>query len=128
MKRLNILIMGLVASALLFGASPLRAQSPVFLSVIEDLPLMPGFVEDTDGALKFETEAGRIAEVTASGAGTTSAVVEFYSNALPQLGWQLETPMRYRREGEILVLEVLELEQNGAGVEVHYQVSPATEK
>ena len=128
MKRFNILVIGLLVCGLFLASLPLRAQSPVFLSVIEDLPLMPGFVEDTDGALKFETEAGRIAEITASGAGTASAVIEFYSHTLPQLGWQLETPTRYQREGEVLVLEVLELEQNGAGVEVHFQVSPETVK
>ena len=120
-----LVIRFLVIAGCLFSPFALQAQQPVFLSVIEDLPLMPGFVEDTDGALKFETAAGRIVEITASGAATTSAVIDYYSRTLPQLGWQLETPTRYVRDEEVLVIELLELEQNGAGVEVHFKLSPA---
>ena len=112
-------------AGVIFSPISVSAQQPVFLSVIEDLPLMPGFVEDSEGALKFETAAGRIVEITASGAGTTSAVVDYYSRTLPQLGWQLETPTRYTRDEEILVIDLLELDQNGAGVEVHFKLSPA---
>lgn len=128
MSKRDLIIAALLVAGLFYGPTPVQAQNPVFLSVIEDLPLMPGFVEDTDGALKFETAAGRIVEITASGAGSISAVVDYYTRALPQLGWQLETPTRYLREEEILVIEILELEQNGAGVEVHFKLSPASIK
>ncbi len=128
MRRYYILVAAMLVSGILAPVSASLAQSPVFLSVIEDLPLMPGFVENTDAALKFETEAGRIAEITASGPGTASAVVEFYSRTLPQLGWHLETPRRYQREDETLILEIIDLDQNGAGVEVHFQISPVAVK
>ncbi len=128
MKWCRFSLIALCLCGLTFTILPVHAQTPVFLSVIEDLPLMPGFVEDSDSALKFETEAGRIAEITASGAGTISAVIDFYSRTLPQLGWRLETPTRYRREGEILILDVLQLDSKGAGVEVHFLLSPATAK
>lgn len=128
MSLRHCLIVVLCFTAACLATPPAAAQQPAFLSVIEDLPLMPGFVENESGALKFETEAGRIAEVSASGAGTASAVADYYSRALPQLGWVQETVTQYRRDDEVLTLEMFELDQNGAGVEVHFTLSPAEKK
>lgn len=105
-----------------------RSQSPAFLSVIDDLPLMPGFVEDVEGALQFEAANGRIAETTATGDVAADAVLAFYTLTLPQLGWQLETPTHYRREGEELIIDVAELEANRNSVQVHFRLFPSEEK
>jgi hypothetical protein len=108
--------------------STLKSQAPTFLSVIDDLPLMPGLLEDTGGALRFDTATGRIAETLASGPYEAKAVIDYYAQTLPQLGWKLENLDRYLREGEILSIDVAN--SNGKSVEamVHFRLSPAGTK
>jgi len=119
---------GLVAAGLAVASVSAQAQSPAFLSAIEDLPLMPGLTEDVDGALQFDTANGRIAEITASGVASPSAVTDFYRRTLPQLGWQQVAPASYQREGEVLAIDVVELGANRIEVEVHFRVSPVDVK
>jgi len=79
--------------------------SAAFLSVSDDIPLMTGLIEPADGALVFDTPAGRIAEVTASGPLSAQAVRAFYADTLPQLGWRKTGANAWAREGEGLRLE-----------------------
>ena len=82
------------------------AQSASFLSVIEDLPLMPGLTEDLEAAMTFDSAGGRIAEARAQGALSAKAVRLFYHEALPQLGWRVRTGGGYARGTETLRLEI----------------------
>ncbi|MDH5187486.1 MAG: hypothetical protein OEW37_00860 [Rhodospirillaceae bacterium] len=77
------------------------AGEAVFLSVIDDLPLMEGLSESGDG-VQFESPQGRIAEVSATGNVKPQTLSDFYENALPQLGWKKISSGTYLREGEIL--------------------------
>jgi hypothetical protein len=73
-----------------------------FLSIAEDVPLMPGLAENADAAAVFDKPSGRIANAEAKGAVSANAVRQFYAATLPQLGWQALGTEQYRRERERL--------------------------
>lgn len=77
-----------------------------FLSIAEDVPLMPGLAESPDAATVFDKPSGRIAHTEARGKVSAAAVRKFYADTLPQLGWQSVGPEHYRREMEQLRLSV----------------------
>ena len=108
--------------------SSVQSQTPAFLSVIDDLPLMPGLREDTDRTLSFDTPNGRIAEITASGRVKVGGVTDYYSRTLPQLGWKLVTLDRYIREGEVLNIDIAESNEDGVYLLVHFRLSPSQTK
>lgn len=109
--RVRPLIAAVVAAGLLSAAGlatvfPSHAQeAPRFISVLDDLPLMEGLIEDVDSATVFDTARGRIVEVFATGALKQDRVLAFYDETLPQLGWRRVSPGVFRREGEALSLE-----------------------
>lgn len=122
MNRFSFLLALLVSALVL--ASPTRAQAPAFASIIEDLPLMEGLVEDMSAALQFDSAAGRIAEVTAVGPLSAGAVLGFYARTLPALGWRQMEPGRYRREAEELVIAISPNPAQPSSVSVHFRLSP----
>lgn len=75
-----------------------------FISTIEDLPLMPGLVEE-EGGMVFDSAQGRIVQVYAVGWVSEGEVNAFYVETLPQLGWRSEGPGVFSREREILKVE-----------------------
>lgn len=95
----------LLVPALSPGQAATQEPSRYFTE-LPDLPLMPGMAEMPDAGLSFDKPEGRIVEVYARGAGTADEVLRFYRRALPQLGWEAAGPARFRREGEVLDLEV----------------------
>jgi hypothetical protein len=92
-----------IALATIFLSQPVSAAER-FLSVIEDLPLMPGLEEISGSAIVFSKPQGRIVEVAAKGAITERTARSFYSRTLPRLGWQRVRPGHWWREGEQLIL------------------------
>ncbi|MCH7935590.1 MAG: hypothetical protein IH994_00675 [Proteobacteria bacterium] len=81
------------------------AQSPdAFVSAIEDLPLMPGLIEEK-GGMVFDSARGRIVETFATGWVSEGAVRDFYDQTLPQLGWRPLGTGAFQRENEILIVE-----------------------
>jgi hypothetical protein len=105
--RLKPLIAAVLAAGLLFAPAmkPQAQETPRFISVLDDLPLMEGLVEDAASATVFDTARGRIVEVYASGALQENRVLTFYDETLPQLGWRRVASGVFRREGEALSLE-----------------------
>ncbi len=98
------------------GAQTLRAQGGegvAYLSGIEDLPLMPGLAETSDGTLVFDTPSGRIVDAYASGNLRAATVLDFYGATLPQLGWRRLGPGRFGREDEVLRLEFPQVDSGG---------------
>ena len=91
--RLKPLIAPAVAAGLLFATAifpvfPSVAQEAAgFVSTIEDLPLMPGLIEE-EGGMVFDSARGRIVDAYATGPVSEAAVKEFYDDTLPQLGWR----------------------------------------
>ena len=107
--------------ATLLAPLPVAAQQVSgFLSVIEDLPLMSALIETGEG-VQFSTSQGRIAEATAKGNISRSAVLDFYEKTLPQLGWTPLGPGRFSREGETLELG---FEAKGERLSVRFAIVP----
>ena len=115
-----LIVAGIVAAF----ASTTRTLSAeqYFFSVIEDLPVMPQLVEDTDAAMTFESSAGRVAEVEANGLASSDAINVYYKQSLPQLGWLPQANGSYRRGNELLAIEV----KTGTGgtVKVLFHLGP----
>ena len=81
-------------------------QNSGFVPGIEDLPLMPGLKSVEPASTYFDSPAGRIVIAYAGGAPERPAILSFYAQALPQLGWTRLGDADYRRDGETLRIEV----------------------
>ena len=101
------------------------AEDAGFVTGTEDIPLMTELREDPGGDVVFDTPGGRIVEVFASGSTTRSAVEAFYAATLPQLGWRRIDAVSFRREDELLRLEITE---GTAGVTVRFSLSPGAKR
>lgn len=97
----GVAIGGLALAGIRASLSDAQAAAG-FLSIAEDVPLMPGLAENADAAAVFDKPSGRIANAEAKGAVTANAVRQFYAATLPQLGWQALGTEQYRRERERL--------------------------
>lgn len=118
-----------IVLAAALALAPLRAgAADRFLSAIEDLPLMPGLVEAEEGGLLFDSPAGRIVEAYARGPVGRAAVLGFYAETLPQLGWRQRSETTFTREGEVLTLdfpETAELAARPSRLTVRFGLAPA---
>jgi hypothetical protein len=116
------ILVALAALAMACAAvAQLRAEE--FLSVLDDMPLMPGLTELRDQASDFQTPEGRIIDGSASGSVDPRAVSSFYDQTLPALGWRREGPGRFLRDRERLVIAVAPGATKGA-VTVRFSVRP----
>ncbi len=102
---LALALLCLLVPALSIGQAATQEPGRYFTEV-PDLPLMPGMAEMPDAGVSFDKPEGRIVEVYAQGEGKADEVLRFYRRTLPQLGWEAAGPKRFRREGEVLDLEV----------------------
>lgn len=103
------------------GGAALAQAADGFVEGFEDLPLMPGLSSVAGSAVSFDSPYGRIVESVVRGRLQKAAVVSFYDRTLPQLGWVRSAGGDFRREGEILTLDI---HDRGPVVEVRFQVSP----
>ncbi len=100
---------GIVFAIVLICLAPMAAARS-FLSTIADVPLADGLHELPDAGFVFDKPQGRIVQLTASHqAGVTQqALMAFYQNSLPNLGWQASESgsglLTFTRRGEILRL------------------------
>jgi hypothetical protein len=117
---LGCLIATLLVAGLPHGAG---AQPASFLSVIEDLPLMPGLSEDLEAAMTFDSANGRIVEARALGGLPATAVRIFYRETLPQLGWRRLGGGGFSRGTETLRLEIVQ--QPEGRVSVRFVLRPS---
>ena len=110
--------------ALIFAAHlalATAAPAQTYVARIDDLPLMPGLVEQDGAGLVFDKPEGRIVEAVASGNGTPQAVADYYAKVLPQLGWQRRTDGSYTRDNERLAIAA---RTDGARITVQFTLSP----
>lgn len=132
LQPLPTIALGLILVFLSFGLAKANEDTVTFVSVIQDLPLMPGLREAPDDGLVFDTMAGRIVEAVAFGKVSRTDVLSFYGNTLPQLGWTYEKPTRFLREGEVLKLEFSDMEKpdkkSASILMVRFSLSPFPEK
>ncbi len=96
--------------------------APSFLSVIDDVPLMPGLAERRDAAVVFDKPEGRIVETEATGRLVRAEVLKFYAASLPQLGWQARGEGRFLRDREELALSFAS--GPGGALTVRFTLSP----
>lgn len=79
-----------------------------FVSGFEDLPLPAGLVQLEDGAVSFDSPAGRIVEAYAeSPTLTVEKIKKYYADTLVQLGWKQDKTVKnnalaFTRDGEAL--------------------------
>lgn len=95
----------LIAAFALALAQPAPAQEAAFLEGSEDIPLMGELAAVPDAGIVFDSPAGRIVESFAAGPTSREAVLGFYAETLPALGWTPESRVRFTREGESLSLD-----------------------
>jgi len=111
----------LIACALVAGLAAGSRAADRFLSAIDDLPLMAPLEEIADSAIVYSKPQGRIVEVSARGRASSEAVLAFYADTLPQLGWQAAADRVWQRGRERLTLSF----QNGpGGLIVQFSLAP----
>lgn len=116
LPRLAVMLLTLLLVA------PATAQGPVYLADVDDLPLAPGLVEDTDAGVAFDKPEGRIVQAVASGHADRAGVRAFYAETLPGLGWLPAGEHIWTRDRETLRME---LERKDDIVVVRFAIAPS---
>jgi hypothetical protein len=103
MRRWIMVLILLIAAAM-----PARgpAWAAEYLKAVSDLPLADGLKEQVDKATVFDTPLGRIVNAYATGNVKPEAVLDFYDETLPALGWDRQKAGTYRRKNETLKIDV----------------------
>jgi hypothetical protein len=96
--------LAVLAAVLLACCAP--AGDGSFFAGIDDLPLMPGLSENPAERSSFDSASGRIELRGAAGPATAEAILGFYADTLPQLGWQRLADDIFARGGERLRLDL----------------------
>ncbi len=99
MKRLLF-----IYACLILMNSPVFAGEAQYSTLIDDLPLMQGMVENQDKSLVFEKPTGRIIEAFAVINAKKDAITTFYKKNLPALGWKHQSELNFSRDGEQLTI------------------------
>ena len=86
-----------------FGAVASAAE---YLAAAGDLPLADGLKEQAEKSTVFDTPLGRIVNAYATGNVKPQAVLDFYDDTLPQLGWDRQKAGTYQRKKQILKIDV----------------------
>ena len=123
---LRLLLFLTLSTIIVVPVAATAQQATRFLSVMEDMPLMPGLEEAKDAAVTFDGPTGRIIEAFVAGSIQADVVRAFYAATLPQLGWARQTNGEYRRDGEILRLEVAPAPAGTKGADARFVLRPAT--
>lgn len=121
-RLLTRLFLYLMLAAAAVPAAWAQNKPAGFLSVIDDVPLMPGLSERADAAVVFDKPEGRIVEAEASGRLTRAEVLKFYASSLPQLGWRTRGEGKFLRDREELVLSFVS--GSGGSLTVRFTLSP----
>ncbi len=120
------LLFSLILSIVIVApVSATAQQAAQFLSVMEEMPLMPELKEVTDAAVSFDGPSGRIIEAFVAGSVQVDAIRAFYAATLPQLGWVRQANGEYRRDVEILRLDVSPAPVGATGAGAHFVLRPA---
>lgn len=123
MKRFTTFLTAVVLAVYLSPAAAWSAET--FVYGFEDLPLMRGLSQVAGNSVLFDTPQGRIVQASATGALTQAAVLKFYAETLPQLGWTRVAEDEFQREGEMLKLE---FDNAAPELEVRFLVEPVSRR
>lgn len=119
----SLMARALILSVALLGVlffTDAAAAAGAFLAEFEDLPLAPGLTE-LPGGMLFDSPGGRIVDATAEGEVTAQQVLAFYMQTLPELGWEKIGPASFRRDNEVLRIE---MDSGRRPLAVHFSVVP----
>lgn len=109
------------------SAAQLVAESGPFVPGFADVPVMPGLATAESEPLVFDKPGGRIVQAMLSGEVPRQAVLAFYDQTLPQLGWRRASDRVFVREGEELRLEFPQAAQPAkpkTGTAVRFTLTP----
>lgn len=81
------------------------AVAAEFFERLDDVPVMPALEPVDQAGIEFDTPAGRIVEAYAIGPVARQAVLSFYRDTLPQLGWRAGAGDAFLREDETLRID-----------------------
>jgi hypothetical protein len=83
------------------------AYATDYLTNARDLPLATGLKERTDVSAVFDTPLGKTVTAYAMGNMKPQAVLDFYDDALPRLGWERDRAGTFHRKKETLKIDVV---------------------
>lgn len=106
------------------AAPPAVADSGPFVPGFTDVPVMPGLATAESEPLVFDKPGGRIVQAVLSGQVPRQAVLAFYDQTLPQLGWRRTADRVFVREGEELRLEFPQPASRKAATAVRFTLTP----
>lgn len=89
--------------ALVGSAHAQPARPAGFLSVIDDIPIPDGLVEQPDSITDFDGPSGRIVSAEARGPLRATDVAGFYDATLPALGWRRDGAAWLRGRGKLTI-------------------------
>ena len=95
-----------IAALVLLFAAAVPASAAEYIKAVSDLPLADGLKEQAEKATVFDTPLGRIVNAYATGNVKPAAVLDFYDDTLPALGWDRQKAGTYQRKNEILKIDV----------------------
>ncbi|OUS14459.1 hypothetical protein A9Q97_03910 [Rhodospirillales bacterium 47_12_T64] len=98
------------------GISGALASEGSFFTGSDGVPIVPGMEEMPGLGVVFDKPEGRIVEGFASGSIKQTEIRDFYGRTLPQLGWSVFGEGLFRREGEVLKIEILEGVENSRSI------------
>ena len=122
LPRVAVMLLALLLAAPAVPAAPAAAQGPAYLADVDDLPLAPGLVEDTDARVAFDKPEGRIVQAMASGRADPAGVRVFYAETLPGLGWRRAAEGTWTRGPETLRMIV---DTRDGRVVVRFAIAPS---
>ncbi len=114
----------LIVSALTGSGGGPAGATGRFVTGLLDVPLMDDLSQGPAAEIVFETPAGRFVEARARGRVEPRAVLRFYRETLPQLGWCVAADGVFYREGERLMVEAA---AGGGGTMVLFTLAPASD-
>ncbi len=116
-------VAGLGSLAFPFIPAPASAASP-FVPGLADVPAMPGLDPVDAEPLVFDKPDGRIVQAVLSGMVPRGAVLAFYDQTLPQLGWRRAAERSFVREGEGLRLDFVATGASSDKTTVRFTLTP----
>ena len=95
-----------------FTIAPVQAQSnsqtPPQVQWVGDVPIKPDLTIEPGLGFAFDSPEGRVVMVLLNGAVSPGEISAYYDQALEPLGWEKTGTMRWRRDGEMLLINETE--------------------
>lgn len=99
--------MKLITFLIAFLVSLSTFADDAFLTGLPDVPLMDGLIPNPTANIDFDTPAGQITVVNATGNSLTGdEILSFYQKTLPALGWRTDGENRFVREKDSLTITI----------------------